>query len=205
MANTTWNPADKSASVVLSNGNLTPPLMSSVGVRAIVGQANSKFYWEVTCNSWASTASSIGVTKSGVAFTSLPSSSAPGTGVSGVAKTGNVYADGGSIGTLGAIVTGNVICIALDCTAGLIWFRIGAAGNWNGSGTANPVTGVGGGAIHLGGAVAIYPTVWPNNTTEQATANFGDSAFTGAVPSGFTSGFPTTVASAVQARVMVLA
>jgi hypothetical protein len=40
---------------------------------------------------------------------------------------------------------------------------------------------------------------------DQVTANFGDTAFSGAVPSGFNAGFPASVAAQAQARVMVLA
>jgi len=54
---------------------------------------------------------------------------------------------------------------------------------------ANPATATGGVSIYLGGGIAAYPFFIPNLASEQGTANFGDTAFTGAVPSGFTSGF----------------
>lgn len=71
-----------------------------------------------------------------------------------------------------------------------MWFRLGAAGNWNNVSGRDPATGAGGIAINtLGGAIPVYPAVLLSNNLDQITANFGDSAFTGTVPSGFTSGF----------------
>ena len=113
------------------------------------------------------------------------------------------------LAVLGAFAAGQIACIALDLTGQLIWFRKGAAGNWNGSGTANPATGAGGYAVSFVGAgVAAYALYSSNNATPTGlvTANFGDSAFAGVVPAGFASGFPgTAAAAAAQARAMVLA
>jgi hypothetical protein len=89
-----------------------------------------------------------------------------------------------------------VVCAALDLDNQLVWFRIGAAGNWNGSASNNPVTGVGGVSISrtgLGQGVDCYPWLFLVSSATSATANFGGSAFTGAVPSGFTSGWDDTV------------
>jgi hypothetical protein len=91
---------------------------------------------------------------------------------------------------LGAITAGQVLCIAADLTSRLIWYRIGAAGNWNANATRNPATGVGGVVIlNLGNGIPVFPAANVNALNDQITANFGDTAFVGAVPSGFTSGF----------------
>jgi hypothetical protein len=105
--------------------------------------------------------------------------------------SGQVWANGANAFTFGtSLANGNVVCIALDCTARLIWFRIGAAGNWNNNATYNPATGVGGVAIfNFGAALQAFPFAGLQATSDQITANFGDSAFVGAVPSGYTSGF----------------
>ena len=79
----------------------------------------------------------------------------------------------------------------------MIWFRLGAAGNWNTSGTANPATGVGGldlAPTGFGTAFDVYPFVYLNTSGNAITANFGGTAFTGTVPSGFTSGWDDSVA-----------
>jgi hypothetical protein len=96
----------------------------------------------------------------------------------------NNSASGSQIGTINP---GNVIGVAVDFTAHLIWFRIAPSGNWNGSGTANPATGAGGLNISaLSGA--LFP-LFTGGSGDVCTANFGASAFSGTVPSGFNSGF----------------
>jgi hypothetical protein len=89
---------------------------------------------------------------------------------------------------LGTWANGTVGGIAVDLDNRKIWFRKAPAGNWNNSGTADPATNAGGVTIPAGTMVpfvtfgaAAAGFVW--------TANFGASTFTGAVPSGFTSGW----------------
>jgi hypothetical protein len=109
---------------------------------------------------------------------------------SGVARTGVVYVDGVSTGiNIGTIVSGTVVCIAYDVTNRLVWYRLGAAGNWNANATYNPATGVGGVSTTPGVGIPAHPAVYVSQATEILTANFGDTAFVGAVPSGYTSGF----------------
>jgi hypothetical protein len=111
-----------------------------------------------------------------------------------------VLASGGSISINGSIaslpnlgasiVSGNVICFALDLTNSLVWIRLNA-GNWNNTAGANPATRTGGLTVPFGPALAAYPAWYSQQSPHVVTANFGDSAFAQAVPSGFTSGFPT--------------
>jgi hypothetical protein len=97
-----------------------------------------------------------------------------------------------------------VICVALDATAKLIWFRLGAAGNWNNLAGRDPATGAGGVSIpNLGGSVPAYPAVLFGGA-DTITANFGATGFTGVVPSGFTSGFGTTAIGSVVASPTVV-
>jgi hypothetical protein len=108
--------------------------------------------------------------------------------------------------SLGAFSAGGVACWALDALRGLLFVRNGAAGNWNGSATANPATGDGGLPIFdIGGLglLPLYPCVsfLNANTTGQVTGNFGDSAFSGVVPSGYTSGF--TAGASIPTSVLV--
>ena len=60
------------------------------------------------------------------------------------------YYDGGSVNFNGTIVEtyanfseGGIIDIAVDNNLGYVWFRV-AGGNWNGGGSADPATGIGG-------------------------------------------------------------
>ena len=184
MANTTWNPSDKSANVTLTGGNLIATSGGTLAwVRAIDRQVAGKFYWEITTPTWTHAQSALGVAANVVisGFTAK---------TSGVIRSGVVYVDNVSTGiNIGALSNGSLVGVAIDCSARLIWYRLGAAGNWNGSGAANPATGAGGIAFNSLGGFPIYPTAWMGVASDQATANFGDTAFTGAVPAGFTSGF----------------
>src|SRR4029077_824676 len=109
-------------------------------------------------------------------------------------SNGAIWVNNANTGSaIGVISSGNVIGVALDMTGLLIWFRIAPSGNWNGSGTANPATGVGGISISAcfgaQAAYAAFASTGSAGNGNAVTANFGDSAFTGAVPAGFASGF----------------
>jgi hypothetical protein len=118
------------------------------------------------------------------------SSGAASLGSFGLVHNGTLYNDGVSSGlAFGTIANGTVVCIAVDTDARLVWFRLGAAGNWNTVASNNPATGVGGVSLSIGRGIPIYPSVVLVSSGDQITANFGDTAFVGAVPSGYTSGF----------------
>jgi hypothetical protein len=201
MAGTAWNPADKTADCVLSNGNLSARSnqFGNQCARSVYGTATGKYYWEYTfvdagnsaCGIATLAAPLIGIGVGGAA------------GVSYVVRSGTVYVGTSNLLALPSFSAGNVACMALDLTAQLIWFRNGAAGQWNNSGTANPATGTGGLAVSFVGAgVAAYGLYASNNATPNGmvTANFGDSAFAGVPPNGFTAGFgPATDARVTQA------
>lgn len=189
MANTTWSTTDKTALITLSGGNLIATSGgSSQGVRGIDGKNAGKYYVEYTGSTWAT-----GNTVAGFGNRNASLSSA-GTGTVYYNRSGQLSVNGSLILTgLTALTAGAVVCAALDIDNKLIWFRVGAAGNWNGNASYNPATGVGGVSI----AVLLPPTsllpLYPytSNWSDTITANFGDSAFVGSVPSGFTAGFPT--------------
>jgi len=80
---------------------------------------------------------------------------------------------------------------AVDLDNRKIWFRLAPSGNWNASGTANPATNTGGYTIPAGTMVPFVTFGGTAGTAGHAlTANFGASVFSGAVPAGFTSGWP---------------
>lgn len=204
MANTTWNPADLS-NVTLTGSNLIATVGTGLGgVRSVASLSSGKYYWE---NTW--TAVNTNNISSGIALV-IASLLPPTTGSAKVARlNGRISINnvdqgaGSSISGGSAVPNGSVICFAVDFTAQVIWIRQGAAGSWNGSGTANPATATGGLSIaSIAGAQFAFMT---GQTADKITANFGDTAFTGALPAGFTSGFPTIAAASEQARVMVLA
>jgi hypothetical protein len=181
MANTTFNPSDKTSSVTLSGGNLIANSIStSQGVRAIDWQITGKFYFEYTYDSGASPLFGLSSRSTNVDFS--------GGSQCYVRNSGLIFVNEISTGiSLGSIATTNIVCIAVDLSARLVWFRKQAAGLWNNNASANPATGVGGIAITLGLGIPAAPHV--GLPVAQVTANFGDTAFSGAVPSGFTAGF----------------
>jgi hypothetical protein len=183
---TTWNPSDLLA-MILSNNNLTATNTAAPsGVRAKEGFASGKYYWEVTVSTWAQSSTSVGF---GLASAALSSGNL---GFAFMSRLGTIIVNNVASGsTLGARTAGDTIGIALDVGNNLCWFRVAPSGNWNGSGTANPATGVGGVSISTITGTQ-FPAFWASNTGEVATANFGGSAFSGAVPSGFTSGWPSS-------------
>jgi hypothetical protein len=194
MANTTWSATDKTAGVTLSGTNNVVATTSPSGlqsVRSIDRNITGKFYWEITLTTIP------GVFSTGLcpAATSL-TTSLLNVGnlaiVVQVSGSGAIDLNGASVGNVGATpAAGNTLCFATDVGAQLFWVRLGAAGNWNGVAANNPATAVGGASFagFIGAAVPLYAIVQSNAAASVFTANFGDTAFTGTVPSGFTAGF----------------
>lgn len=191
---TTWNPFDTNGTVTLTNGNLTATSGTSDGaVRSFASQTTGKFYFEITWGPFAPTNNDgCGVIKPAPASLSLWRGAA-GTGglllVCG--PTGPIYRNNVNTGvSIGAVsAAGAVVSWAIDLTNMQAWARVNG-GNWNGSGTANPATNVGGidvSAVFTGFGVSAGFTghVFAG---KQATANFGATAFAFAVPSGFNAG-----------------
>jgi hypothetical protein len=210
MANTTWNPSDKAANVTLSGDNLTATTAAGTGsgVRTVDKQSAGKFYWEFTATAVGTAASGVGVVSPTLDLTIASNgfSVAKPVGSScGAIRTGLILVDGVSTGISLGTITGLVVCIAFDVSARLIWFRLGAGGNWNNSASANPATGVGGIATTIGIGIPVYPAALLVSSTDAITANFGDTAFTGAVPSGFTSGFTAGASAGNNALVTQVA
>ena len=118
-----------------------------------------------------------------------------------IASTGKIYSnDTGAFSsdtgkTLSALNNGAVLAVAVDLTARLGWFRkkqggTGVVSNWNNDPLADPATGVGGVIIKtVLGTEMFGPSIAGGGGTagDQVTLNFGQSAYTLAVPAGFAS------------------
>lgn len=203
MANSTWNPADL-ASVTLSGGNLTATAtVTGAWVRAVDKKlpGAGKFYWEVRPTVWAS-----GNTTHGFCASTLSSpSGVTNNGICGFQLGGSLYVGPSWSGINIGGSAGSTYGIAVDLTGNLVWFRVAPAGNWNNSGTASP-GGTGGLSITSIFSPDAVPLAALGTTNDAVVANFGDTAFSGVVPAGFTAGWPGAAsAAAAQARVMVLA
>lgn len=202
MAYATWNTGDLSG-ITLSNANLTATsTTTNNGVRATLSIASGKYYWEVTATTIiAGNNESVGIGNAGASLTSALTTSAL---INNAA--GNLYVNGSAVSGGMSWLAGGTIGIAVDATAKLIWFRTAPTGLWNNSGTANPATGTGGASFSaLTGP--FFPQQWINSGSGNAyTANFGASAFTGVVPSGFNAGLGTPTAfnaSTISREVLV--
>lgn len=208
MPGTSWNPADKTTGLTLTNSNLTctvSTLMSPNGVRSLDWIAGAKIYFECT---WGTISSTEGI---GIATPSAVLTSASWAQTSFVTNAGALYVNGATTGqNIGAFSSGNVVCIAADLTASLIWFRRGAAGPWNNNASYDPGAGTGGQSITaagFGAAVHTFAYLAYNSSAVGAaiTSNFGDTTFAGVVPTGFTAGFPGTALGAARAFAVVMA
>ena len=182
----TWNPADKAAGCVLSNGNLTatqPAATSWGGVRSTIGVSSGKHYWEVTLDD-------IGGTRSfmfAVANLSWSLDSDP-------LDDDNLWVCEGSLGQKECAGGGvfayqnhqgantDIYMIALDLDNGKVW--IGFNGTWPNAG--DPAAGTNEMCSSVSGT--LYAGQMLQRSSHQVTANFGASAFTYPVPSGFNSG-----------------
>lgn len=199
MAASTWSTTDLT-NVTLSGSNLIATASGIGGVRGKDPKRTGKFYFEVTVGTWGNANTSVGLACNAAALATV---AATPTGAFSVIKSGTIRVNTTvSQGSLGSLVAGNTISVAVDLDARLGWMRLAPTGNWNGSGTANPATGVGGinlAAAALGDGFDAYPLAAFGATSDAATGNFGGTAFAGTVPSGFTSGWDDSVTALTSA------
>ena len=194
MAFTSWNPSD-SGNVTLSNGNLTATGQNTASwVKAVDAQlaaGGGKFYWEYTMPVWTATYSGVGFCPSSQSISTITSL----VNVCGVYQNGHFVLNGANVVSLPAGFNGAVVCIAVDLTAQLAWARMGPTGLWNASATANPATRRRRHLLHrrLKQRHQALRHAGRGQANDSAIANFGASAFAGAVPAGFNAGFPPTV------------
>jgi hypothetical protein len=186
------DPARKGSLVVLSSGNnvATFGATQQMVLGAIgINNGSGKFYFEVTFTSGTSSGNAaIGVAPATEPLTGkqLGYDDAVTGSIGMFQSSGSIYRDGSSsaVGSGSGFATaGHVVCVAVDTTARLIWFRRGS-GIWNNNAANNPATGVGG--ISNSGSGTIYPAIGTDKVSAW-TANFGTSAFNQTAPSGFAS------------------
>lgn len=184
-----WNTNDHTNDIVLSGSDLIATGGASADnndfVRSTDFHASGKYFVEITVNN-ITNYNAVGIVSGDfVTFT--------GSGGSYWLKNGVVL--DAYLGYMGAgaaaFSAGNVLDIAIDATAGLIWYRNGG-GNWNNSGTANPATGVGGITVTVGPNLYVVAILGASSSD---TINTGTSAFTYPVPSGFTNWYVDPSAS----------
>jgi hypothetical protein len=157
---------------------LTAIVINGSLVRSIVSHASGFYYFEATFNTASDlTHVGIGVDNDTESLTNSGGQTGSiiwlGSGIVNYNGSSRVYA-AQSFGI------GDILGIAVDITNKFIWFRVNG-GNWNLSGTADPVSIVGGFSI-----AAVTPTAFAyaqlENMADQVTANFSG-PFTDLIPS----------------------
>ena len=193
----TWDAATVTA-VTLSGGNLvatnTGTTSANQGAKVVStsGKTSGKYYYEITITTKATGANcGLGIGTTASTYTAIGTNATTG---AVLYLSGGIWANGANSGSsLASRSTGDVIGVAVDLANRKIWFRKvnGTPTNWNGSGTADPATNVGGVTVPAGTMIPFCVFGGTSGSTGNVlTANFGASAFTAAVPSGFTTGWP---------------
>ena len=176
---TTWNNADKSATVFLSSDALTANSTGAItgAVRSTDAVNVGKLYLE-----FQGIGEAVGLT---VASVSLNAIGSAGSGLLIYQSSGNVVFNGSTQFSFGGAIGSETIGIAVDFATSRAWVRLNN-GLWNNSGIDNPATGTGGvnvSALFPGSpayAVATFITA-----ERYATVNFGANTFAVSPPSGF--------------------
>jgi hypothetical protein len=211
-----WDPVTVSA-VTLSGSNLvasntgTTSTNQGAHVAFANGKTSGKYYFECTLTTFTGGAGvGVGIGTLTATYAGISTAATQGCMcfMVGHTGTGTIFLDpGGNTGySLGARTTGDVIGIALDLGSRKVWFRVSPAGLWENTGGHDPTNSSSGGGFSVVGSGALVPFVtFGNGLAGQAgvvgnviTANFGASAFSGAVPVGYTAGLPPTVVAATS-------
>lgn len=174
---TTWNPADKSAGLTLSGGNLVGTSSSNYdGARSVASASSGKKYWEVV--STVNLDNYPGVANGSAAFSVF------GFNANSLSWTvgGQVWINSSTVATAQSWTSGDVLGFALDIGNARLWVRKGA-GNWNNDAGADPTTNTNG--IDVSSLSTPLYAAASAGTNGVITSNFGGSAYANAAPSGF--------------------
>jgi len=177
----TLNPLSKGSSSTLANGNLEYTSIGAVSATSsassTIGMSSGKYYWEVTLTSSA--------TDVGVAIAkAAPTGGGFDTNLILLYLTdGSIYALGSNTSYASGFAQNDVVNVALDVTAGKIWW--GKNGTWLVNG--NPATGA-----NPSYSSGIIGNTWyadcghgGGNVTRSLSFNFGSRPFAYAAPTGF--------------------
>ena len=178
-------------SVALSNGNLTVTHVTTAanaGVRSINPQSAGKYYFEVTVGAVHGTFDCAGIMDPTVAY-SVVAVNAGSSCCTFQFTSGNASANNASVSSgLGAFAANDILGFAVDLTARKFWLRKNG-GNWLNQviGSQNPATGTGGLTVGAGVTSFVPMVGWGSSGTagDNMTANFGNTAYNAAAPSGF--------------------
>lgn len=176
---TTLDPADKSANITLTNGDLTAEnTVNSVwaGVRSVATFAGGKWHIEVHVDQDSISGLIIGLIRTSSGDHSYPGADASGLGWqidnSIFYNNGGLHAFGGS----GAISAGDTIIVEIDDDAGTLYIAINTGSYFSDTYPAGITAGA---SQTKKFAVGLF------TTSNDVTVNFGDSAWVKTPTSGF--------------------
>lgn len=179
----TWNPADKSASFTLSNGNLTgtTTVATAQGCRSTTSKNSGKVYFECVFSYTTTNAAAVGLALGSASLTGGYTQS----GLFVIDGLGRLWANGGNVASAAPSPSSGVtIMVAHNFSTGKLWF--GVNGTWVNSGNPstdfNPVTVITAGQTLFVGAFSAS-----TSSTNSWVLNAGGSAFSYSVPSGFSA------------------
>ena len=186
ISNTTLSTTDKASTAVLTLGDLkmqsnTINVWSSV--RSALPRTIGKWYMEIAVSGDTNSRYGFGLANASAALNVIPGS----TGSIQYYSNGPIIRNGTTVASLANFGGGQRVMIATDGTK--VWF--GVNGTWVQS--SNPATNVGGFAHPDNPNDPLYVFLSLHNLTSGAvttgffTANFGATAFTYAIPTGFTA------------------
>ena len=183
---TTWNPADKTGGVLLSNLNLRAGFVNTgqiETVRSVSSNASGKAYFEITPTT--SGYGGGGTTAIGFASATHNLRTALGNDAYsiGLLSNGQIVVGGSPYADAGPWFAGIALGIAVDFGAKLVWF-FNPSSDWNGN-SGDPGSNIGG--IPCGITGAMFAAAM-NISGDAIDANFGGSPFTWTVPTGFAPG-----------------
>lgn len=180
-----WSTTSKSSLQTLSNSNLTttatvnqPTPNQPVRCTTSISGTDKK-YWEVHIDAFTMEQASGIANATWDAVNGWVGDTANSIGY---ATNGSVNKSAAALTTYATYTTGDTLMFAVDFTNAKVW--MGKNGTWNGT----PDTNTGG--ISISGMGAVFPAFYAYDFTtgspDVVTANFGSSAFTYTVPTGFT-------------------
>lgn len=185
----TFDPANKGASITLTSGNLSATRVADTfSYNSVYGlstftHSSGKFYCELKATLLGANASNNAF---GIGTSTAVSPLASNTSYVGSNSVGwcywftnGCYHNNVSSGPTTGWSNGDTLMMAIDITAGKVWWGIN--GTWLASG--NPVTGVN--PVFTGVAGTLFPILTMFNNISQVTANFGATAYAFTPPTGF--------------------
>lgn len=155
----TWSAINKATLAALSTDKLTASIATdgtNFSGRSDTSIASgAKRHWEAIVVNDSGANCGVGIVNASETFEAGEWIGHQANGVA-LYSDGKLYKNAVSLIDLGLPFTsGARLCFEVDDGGKLLWIRIGAAGDWNGSGTANPATGAGG--VDISDLGAVFP------------------------------------------------